>query len=112
MPTNISQNGDLMLIINLLLGGYAIFEVIKSYELMVEILGLIVATMTLLNVGYGAQGCGIQSRKTKKKKTQLMKIWNMKKFILSNIEKPKEGFLEALLLTFYLRPLTMGRRRD
>jgi hypothetical protein len=104
MPTNISQNGDLMLIINLLLGGYAIFEAIKSYELMVEILGL--------NVGYGAQGCGIQSRKTKKKKTQLMKIWNMKKFILSNIEKPKEGFLEALLLNFYLRPLTMGRRRD
>jgi hypothetical protein len=51
MPTNISQNGDLMLVINLLLGGYAIFEAIKSYELMVEILGLIVATMTLLNVG-------------------------------------------------------------
>ena len=67
MISNITQNWGLMRIIRLLIGGYAIFEALKSHDLMVGILGLIIASMALLNVGCGAQGCGIPISKNTKK---------------------------------------------
>ncbi len=67
MISNITQNWGLMRIIRLLIGGYAIFEALKSHDLIVGILGLIIASMALFNVGCGAQGCGIPISKNIKK---------------------------------------------
>ena len=67
MLANITQNWGFMRVIRLFFGGYAIFEALKSHDLMVGILGLIIASMALINVGCGAQGCGIPISKNTKK---------------------------------------------
>ncbi len=67
MISNITQNWGLMRVIRLFLGVYAMIEAVKAHELLMGILGLLIAGMALFNMGCGAQGCGIPISKNTKK---------------------------------------------
>ncbi len=56
-----------MRIIRLAVGLYAFYEAIKTPDILLISLASIVTLMAILNVGCGAQGCGIPTtRKTSK----------------------------------------------
>ena len=48
-----------MRIIRLVIGGYALLEAYRASDVMIGIMGVILAGMALLNMGCGAQGCGV-----------------------------------------------------
>ena len=54
MISNITQNWGLMRVIRLFLGVYAMIEAVKAHELLMGILGLLIAGMALFNMGCGA----------------------------------------------------------
>ena len=64
MLKNVVQNWGLMRIIRLVIGGYALFEAIKSYDTLMGLLGFVLVGMAILNVGCGAQGCGVPVNKS------------------------------------------------
>jgi len=59
MLANITQNWGFMRVIRLALGVYAMIEAVKAHELLMGMLGLLIAGMALLNMGCGTQGCGV-----------------------------------------------------
>ena len=60
MLANLTSNWGFMRIIRLVVGGYALYQAILSYDILV---------MALLNMGCGAQGCGIPAQSPTSKKT-------------------------------------------
>lgn len=64
MLKNVVQNWGLMRIIRLVIGGYALFESIKGYDTLMGLLGFVLVGMAILNVGCGAQGCGVPVNKS------------------------------------------------
>ncbi|MHA8100035.1 hypothetical protein VR479_12125 [Aquirufa aurantiipilula] len=65
MWNTLRQPWDLMRLARLLMGGYAMFEAIKTQEIFLGLLAGILLIQALFNIGCGAQGCGIPT-KTKK----------------------------------------------
>lgn len=65
MWNTLRQPWDLMRMARLLMGGYAMFEAIKTEELFLGLLAGILLIQALFNIGCGAQGCGIPTH-TKK----------------------------------------------
>jgi hypothetical protein len=56
---NLTNHWGFMRIIRLVIGGYALLEAYRSSDVMIGIMGVILAGMALLNMGCGAQGCGV-----------------------------------------------------
>jgi hypothetical protein len=69
MLANLTSNWGFMRIIRLVVGGYALYQAILSYDILMGILGLVILVMALLNMGCGAQGCGIPAQSPTSKKT-------------------------------------------
>lgn len=69
MLANLTRNWGFMRIIRLGVGGYALYQAILSSDILMGTLGLIILAMALLNVGCGAQGCGIPAQSTTSKNT-------------------------------------------
>jgi len=67
MLTNLTQNWGVMRIVRLVIGGYALVEAIKGQDTLMGLLGFVLVGMALLNVGCGAQGCGIPIQKSNQK---------------------------------------------
>ena len=70
MLANITQNWGFMRVIRLALGVYAMIEAVKAHELLMGMLGLLIAGMALFNMGCGTQGCGVPIVKNTKTKDQ------------------------------------------
>jgi hypothetical protein len=64
MISNLTKNWNFMRIIRLVIGGYALIEAIKGQDTLMGLLGFVLVGMSLLNVGCGAQGCGIPMQKS------------------------------------------------
>jgi hypothetical protein len=64
MISNLTKNWNFMRIIRLVIGGYALIEAIKGQDTLMGLLGFVLVGMALLNVGCGAQGCGIPLQKS------------------------------------------------
>ena len=67
MLASLTQNWGFMRIIRLVIGGYALLEAYRSSDVMIGIMGVILAGMALLNMGCGAQGCGVPTPPRKSK---------------------------------------------
>ena len=65
MWNTLKQPWDLMRMARLLMGGYAMFEAIKTQELFLGLLAGILLIQALFNIGCGAQGCGIPTNAKK-----------------------------------------------
>jgi len=64
---SILKNWGTMRIIRLAVGLYAFYEAIKTPDILLISMASILTLMAVLNVGCGAQGCGIpMNRKTSK----------------------------------------------
>jgi len=70
MLANIRQNWGFMRVIRLALGVYAMIEAVKAHELLMGMLGLLIAGMALFNMCCGTQGCGVPIVKDTKTKDQ------------------------------------------
>ena len=64
MHTNLLQNWNFMRIIRLVIGGYAMIEAFRGQDTLMGLLGFVLLGMAILNVGCGAQGCGIPIQKS------------------------------------------------
>lgn len=60
---SIFKNWGTMRIIRLAVGLYAFYEVIKHPDFLLGAMAFIVTAMAVFNVGCGAQGCGIPTRR-------------------------------------------------
>ncbi len=70
MLTNLTQNWGFMRIIRLGFGVYALIEAYRGNDTLMAMLGLVLVGMALLNVGCGAQGCGVPMNKSTGKETE------------------------------------------
>ena len=59
-----------MRIIRLVIGGYALIEAFKGQDTLMGLLGFVIVGMAILNVGCGAQGCGIPIQKSNQKEPE------------------------------------------
>ena len=64
MFNNLLQNWNFMRIIRLVIGGYAWVEAIRGQDTLMGLLGFVLVGMAMLNVGCGAQGCGVPIQKS------------------------------------------------
>jgi hypothetical protein len=64
MFTALTQNWNVMRIIRLVFGGYALIEAYRGNDMLMGMLGLVLVGMALLNAGCGAQGCGVPIQKS------------------------------------------------
>ncbi len=64
MFTTLTQNWNVMRIIRLVLGGYALIEAYRGHDILMGMLGLVLVGMALLNAGCGTQGCGVPMHKS------------------------------------------------
>jgi hypothetical protein len=64
MFTTLTQNWNVMRIIRLVIGGYALIEAYRGNDTLMGLLGLVLVGMALLNAGCGAQGCGVPVQKS------------------------------------------------
>lgn len=55
----LTQNWNLMRIIRLVVGGYALIEAYRGSDTLMAVLGFVLVGMALLNAGCGAQGCSV-----------------------------------------------------
>ena len=65
MLANLTQNWGFMRIIRLIIGGYALFEAVRSSDIFIEIMGAVILGMALFNIGCGPQGCGVPTNRSK-----------------------------------------------
>jgi hypothetical protein len=65
MLTNLTQNWGFMRIIRLIIGGYALFEAVRSSDVFIGIMGTVILGMALFNIGCGPQGCGVPTNRSK-----------------------------------------------
>jgi hypothetical protein len=65
MLTNLTQNWGFMRIIRLIIGGYALFEAVRSSDIFIGIMGTVILGMALFNIGCGPQGCGVPTNRSK-----------------------------------------------
>jgi hypothetical protein len=65
MLANLTQNWGFMRIIRLLVGGYALVEAIRASDVLIGIMGTVLISMALFNMGCGPQGCGVPTNKSK-----------------------------------------------
>ena len=65
MLTNLTQNWGFMRIIRLIIGGYALFEAVRSSDIFIGIMGAVILGMALFNIGCGPQGCGVPTNRSK-----------------------------------------------
>jgi hypothetical protein len=65
MLANLTQNWGFMRIIRLIIGGYALFEAIRSSDIFIGIMGTVILGMALFNIGCGPQGCGVPTNRSK-----------------------------------------------
>jgi hypothetical protein len=70
MLTNLLQNWNLMRIIRLVIGGYALIEAYKGQDTLMGLLGFVLVGMAMMNAGCGAQGCGIPIQKSNQKEPE------------------------------------------
>lgn len=70
MLSNLIQNWNLMRIIRLVIGGYAFIEAFRGQDTLMGLLGFVLLGMAILNVGCGAQGCGIPIQKSNQKEPE------------------------------------------
>jgi hypothetical protein len=66
MFKNLLQNWNFMRIIRLVIGGYALVEAIRSQDTLMGLLGFVLVGMAILNVGCGAQRCGVPNPRNSK----------------------------------------------
>lgn len=64
MFTTLTQNWNVMRIIRLVLGGYALIEAYRGNDILMGLLGLVLVGMALLNAGCCTQGCGVPVHKS------------------------------------------------
>ncbi len=69
MFTTLTQNWNIMRVIRLVIGGYALIEAYRGNDTLMGLLGLVLVGMALLNAGCGSQGCGVPIQKSNKKET-------------------------------------------
>ena len=65
MLANLTQNWGFMRIIRLIIGGYALFEAVRSSDIFIGIMGTVILGMALFNIGCGPQGCGVPTHQSK-----------------------------------------------
>ena len=65
MLANLTQNWGFMRIIRLIIGGYALFEAVRSSDIFIGIMGTVILGMALFNIGCGPQGCGVPTNQSK-----------------------------------------------
>jgi hypothetical protein len=65
MLANLTQNWGFMRIIRLIIGGYALFEAVRSSDIFIGIMGAVILGMALFNIGCGPQGCGVPTNRSK-----------------------------------------------
>ncbi len=65
MLANLTQNWGFMRIIRLIIGGYALFEAVRSSDIFIGIMGAVILGMALFNIGCGPQGCGVSTNRSK-----------------------------------------------
>jgi hypothetical protein len=65
MLANLTQNWGFMRIIRLIIGGYALFEAVRSSDVFIGIMGTVILGMALFNIGCGPQGCGVPTNRSK-----------------------------------------------
>jgi hypothetical protein len=65
MLANLTQNWGFMRIIRLIIGGYALFEAVRSSDIFIGIMGTVILGMALFNIGCGPQGCGVPTNRSK-----------------------------------------------
>jgi hypothetical protein len=65
MLANLTQNWGFMRIIRLIIGGYALFEAVRSSDVFIGIMGTVILGMALFNIGCGPQGCGVPTSRSK-----------------------------------------------
>jgi hypothetical protein len=65
MLTNLKHHWGFMRIIRLIVGGYALFEALRTSDILIGIMGTVLIGMALFNLGCGAQGCGVPASRTK-----------------------------------------------
>ena len=70
MLSNLIQNWNLMRIIRLVIGGYAMIEAFKGQDTLMGLLGFVLIGMAMLNAGCGTQGCGIPIQKSNQKEPE------------------------------------------
>jgi hypothetical protein len=61
----LTQNWNLMRIIRLVVGGYALIEAYRGSDTLMALLGFVLVGMALLNAGCGAQGCSVPNNSQK-----------------------------------------------
>lgn len=61
-----------MRIIRLVIGGYALLEAIRSQDTLMGLLGFVLVGMAILNVGCGAQGCGVPIQKSNQSEPEVL----------------------------------------
>lgn len=69
MFANLTQNWNVMRIIRLVIGGYALIEAYRGQDTLMGLLGLVLVGMAILNAGCGAQGCAVPMSKSNPKET-------------------------------------------
>ncbi len=72
MFKNLLQNWNFMRIIRLVIGGYALVEAIRSQDTLMGLLGFVLVGMAILNVGCGAQGCGVPIQKSNQSEPEVL----------------------------------------
>ena len=65
MLASLTQNWGFMRIIRLVIGGYALVEAIRTSDVLIGIMGTVLISMALFNLGCGAQGCGVPTPRNK-----------------------------------------------
>ena len=65
MLASLTQNWGFMRIIRLVIGGYALVEAIRASDVLIGIMGTVLISMALFNIGCGAQGCGVPTSRNK-----------------------------------------------
>ena len=65
MLASLTKKWGFMRIIRLVIGGYALVEAIRASDVLIGIMGTVLISMALFNIGCGAQGCAVPTSRNK-----------------------------------------------